>query len=201
MLDLTLMQEDFYYEQCVVMMRKSSPYTQKVSQLIGRLHESGLMLAWETQVTQHLTKCRLDCQQNWIGRTSVSKETHVAVIIYGLIYLIDFLIKILNVNVIITCITCTTALMSFIPVYILNLCVLDNAQKPVCLRTRRNFVFQVALKYLNYEVQLEVRLSRFHKDVDNIEPLNFRHVVVIFHLFIYYNRQQVMLTKNLFVKN
>lgn len=66
------------------------------------------------------------------------------------------------------------------------------------MRTRRNFVFQVALKYLNYEVQLEVRLSRFHKDVDNIEPLNFRHVVVIFHLFIYYNRQQVMLTKNLF---
>ncbi|KAL0840331.1 hypothetical protein ABMA28_015598 [Loxostege sticticalis] len=90
MLDLTLMQEDFYYEQCVVMMRKSSPYTQKVSQLIGRLHESGLMLAWETQV---------------------------------------------------------------------------------------------ALKYLNYEVQLEVRLSRFHKDVDNIEPLNFRHVVGVFILY------------------
>lgn len=50
MLDLTVMQEDFYYEQCVVMMRKSSPYTKKISQLIGRLHDSGLMLAWETQV-------------------------------------------------------------------------------------------------------------------------------------------------------
>jgi hypothetical protein len=50
MLDLTVMQEDFYYEQCVAMMRKSSPYTNKVSQFIGRLHESGLLLAWETQV-------------------------------------------------------------------------------------------------------------------------------------------------------
>nr|BAR64800.1 ionotropic receptor [Ostrinia furnacalis] len=91
MLGLTLMQEDFYYEQCVVMMRKSSPYTQKVSKLIGRLHESGLMLAWETQV---------------------------------------------------------------------------------------------ALKYLNYEVQLEVRLSRFHKDVDNVEPLKLRHVVGVFIIYI-----------------
>nr|QIJ45772.1 ionotropic receptor [Glyphodes pyloalis] len=50
MLDLTVMQEDFYFEQCVVMMRKSSPYTNKISQLIGRLHESGLLLAWETQM-------------------------------------------------------------------------------------------------------------------------------------------------------
>ncbi|XP_030021609.1 glutamate receptor ionotropic, NMDA 1 isoform X2 [Manduca sexta] len=49
-LDMQLMLEDFYYEQCVIMMRKSSPYTEKISQLVGRLHESGLMLAWETQV-------------------------------------------------------------------------------------------------------------------------------------------------------
>nr|WCF43335.1 ionotropic receptor IR41a [Spodoptera frugiperda]WCF43350.1 chemosensory receptor IR41a [Spodoptera frugiperda] len=49
-LDMMLMLEDFYFEQCVVMMRKSSPYTEKVSQLIGRLHQSGLLLAWETQV-------------------------------------------------------------------------------------------------------------------------------------------------------
>lgn len=49
-LDMMLMLEDFYYEQCVVMMRKSSPYTEKVSQLVGRLHQSGLLLAWETQV-------------------------------------------------------------------------------------------------------------------------------------------------------
>ncbi|CAB3243457.1 unnamed protein product [Arctia plantaginis] len=49
-LDMMLMLEDFYYEQCVIMMRKSSPYTEKISQLIGRLHQSGLLLAWETQV-------------------------------------------------------------------------------------------------------------------------------------------------------
>nr|QRF71033.1 ionotropic receptor [Semiothisa cinerearia] len=48
--DYTLMLEDFYYEQCVVMMRKSSPYTEKMSALIGRLHQSGLLLTWETQV-------------------------------------------------------------------------------------------------------------------------------------------------------
>ncbi|KAF9809350.1 hypothetical protein SFRURICE_007281 [Spodoptera frugiperda] len=48
-LDMMLMLEDFYFEQCVVMMRKSSPYTEKVSQLVGRLHQSGLLLAWETQ--------------------------------------------------------------------------------------------------------------------------------------------------------
>ncbi|CAH2075338.1 unnamed protein product, partial [Iphiclides podalirius] len=54
-LDLTIMLEDFYYEQCVIMLRKSSAYTNKLSQLIGRLHESGLLLAWETQVAlQHL---------------------------------------------------------------------------------------------------------------------------------------------------
>ncbi|XP_075977669.1 glutamate receptor ionotropic, delta-1-like [Anticarsia gemmatalis] len=54
-LDMMLMLEDFYYEQCVVMMRKSSPYTEKVNTLVGRLHQSGLMLAWETQVAlKHL---------------------------------------------------------------------------------------------------------------------------------------------------
>ncbi|KAI8420439.1 hypothetical protein MSG28_008929 [Choristoneura fumiferana] len=47
--DLELMLENFYYEQCVVMLRKSSPYTAKLSELVGRLHQSGLMLAWETQ--------------------------------------------------------------------------------------------------------------------------------------------------------
>ncbi|KAL4706513.1 hypothetical protein ACJJTC_015711 [Scirpophaga incertulas] len=91
MLDLTVMLEDFYYEQNVVMMRKSSPYTEKISQLIGRLHESGLMLAWETQV---------------------------------------------------------------------------------------------ALKYLNYKVQLEVALSRSRKDVDTIEPLSFRHIVGVFIIYL-----------------
>ncbi|XP_075971136.1 glutamate receptor 2-like [Anticarsia gemmatalis] len=49
-LDMMLMTEDFYYEQCVIWLRKSSPYTEKVSTLVGRLHQSGLMLAWETQV-------------------------------------------------------------------------------------------------------------------------------------------------------
>nr|AOG12846.1 ionotropic receptor [Eogystia hippophaecolus] len=91
MLDLEIMLEDFYYEQCVVMLRKSSPYTSKISDLVGRLHESGLMLAWETQV---------------------------------------------------------------------------------------------ALKYLNYKVQLEVKLSRSRRDVDNIEPLSFRQVVGIFIIYL-----------------
>nr|AXY83436.1 putative ionotropic receptor 7 [Conopomorpha sinensis] len=49
-LDMEIMLEDFYYEHCVVMARKSSPYTAKLNELIGRLHETGLMLAWETQV-------------------------------------------------------------------------------------------------------------------------------------------------------
>lgn len=49
-LDYTIMLEEFYFEQCIMMMRKSSPYTKKLSDLIGRLHESGLLLAWETQV-------------------------------------------------------------------------------------------------------------------------------------------------------
>lgn len=47
---LMIMLEDFYYEYNVVMMRKSSPFTTKMSELIGRLHETGLLLAWETQV-------------------------------------------------------------------------------------------------------------------------------------------------------
>ncbi|CAH2107304.1 unnamed protein product [Euphydryas editha] len=50
-LDLMIMLEEFYVEQAVVMMRKSSMYTNKINKLIGRLHESGLLLAWETQVS------------------------------------------------------------------------------------------------------------------------------------------------------
>ncbi|XP_068630673.1 glutamate receptor ionotropic, delta-1-like [Battus philenor] len=89
-LDFTIMQEDFYYEQCVVMFRKSSAYTDKMSLLLGRLHESGLLLAWETQV---------------------------------------------------------------------------------------------ALRHLNYQVQLEVKLSRSKKDVDKIEPLALRHFLGVYICF------------------
>lgn len=53
-LEYTIMLDKFYFEQCVVMMRKSSVYTDKLNVLIGRLHQSGLMLAWETQVTSFL---------------------------------------------------------------------------------------------------------------------------------------------------
>ncbi|CAG9560515.1 unnamed protein product [Danaus chrysippus] len=84
-LDLTIMLEQFYFEQCVIMMRKSSVFTDKINKLIGRLHESGLLLAWETQI---------------------------------------------------------------------------------------------ALQHLDYKVQLEVKLSRSKRDVENIEPLAIRHVVV-----------------------
>ncbi|KPI97856.1 Glutamate receptor delta-2 subunit [Papilio xuthus] len=89
-LDFTIMLEDFYYEQCVVMLRKSSAYTNKMNEMIGRLHESGLLLAWETQV---------------------------------------------------------------------------------------------ALQHLNYQVQLEVKLSRSKKDVEKIEPLALRHVLGVFILY------------------
>ncbi|CAG4937805.1 unnamed protein product [Colias eurytheme] len=89
--DFTLMLQDFYFENCVVMMRKSSPYTNKINEHIGRLHESGLMLAWETQM---------------------------------------------------------------------------------------------ALKYLDYKVQLEVKLSRSKHDVETIEPLHFRHVLGIFIIYV-----------------
>ncbi|XP_023938077.2 glutamate receptor ionotropic, delta-2 [Bicyclus anynana] len=89
-LDYTIMIDKFYYEQCIVMLRKSSPYTDKLNVLIGRLHESGLMLAWETQV---------------------------------------------------------------------------------------------ALRYLDYKVQLEVKLSRSKRDVENIEALGLRHVMGIFFIY------------------
>nr|AMM70647.1 ionotropic receptor 41a [Heliconius melpomene rosina] len=88
--DLTIMLEEYYFEQCIVMMRKNSFYTHKLSKLIGRLHESGLLLAWETQI---------------------------------------------------------------------------------------------ALQYLDYKVQLAVKLSRSKKDVENIEPLALRHVEGIFIIY------------------
>lgn len=47
---LRLMQDDIYWEQCLMMARKSSPYTDKFNTLLGRLHQSGLIYAWETQV-------------------------------------------------------------------------------------------------------------------------------------------------------
>nr|XP_053602899.1 uncharacterized protein LOC128670906 [Plodia interpunctella] len=87
---LSTMTEDFYYAYCVIMLRKSSPYTEKLNQLIGRLQESGLLLAWENQV---------------------------------------------------------------------------------------------ALKYMNYEVQLQVRLSRLRKDGDTVEPLHFRQLVGVFFIY------------------
>lgn len=49
-LNMMVMLEEFYVEQAVVMLRKSSMYTHKISNLIGRLQQSGLLLAWETQV-------------------------------------------------------------------------------------------------------------------------------------------------------
>uniref|UniRef100_A0A0K8TV01 Ionotropic Receptor n=1 Tax=Epiphyas postvittana TaxID=65032 RepID=A0A0K8TV01_EPIPO len=88
--DLELMLENFYYEQCVVMLRKSSPYTAKLSELVGRLHQSGLLLAWESQV---------------------------------------------------------------------------------------------ALKYLDFKVQLEVKLSRSRRDVDEVKPLNLKQLVGIFIIY------------------
>lgn len=45
------MLEDFYYENCVVMMRKSSAYTERINELLGRLHQTGIIHIWETQVT------------------------------------------------------------------------------------------------------------------------------------------------------
>ncbi|CAG9115371.1 unnamed protein product [Plutella xylostella] len=53
--NLQLMVEDIYYEYTVIMARKNSQYVDKISQLAGRLHEAGLLLAWETQVAiEHL---------------------------------------------------------------------------------------------------------------------------------------------------
>ncbi|XP_063361372.1 glutamate receptor ionotropic, delta-2-like [Cydia amplana] len=86
-MDLEIMLDKVYYEQCVVMLRKSSPYTAKLSELVGRLHQSGLMLSWETQV---------------------------------------------------------------------------------------------ALKYLDFKVQLEVRLSRARKDLQGIEPLSLKKLLGIY---------------------
>ncbi|XP_061710239.1 uncharacterized protein LOC133520013 isoform X2 [Cydia pomonella] len=86
-MDLEIMLDKIYYEQCVVMLRKSSPYTAKLSELVGRLHQSGLMLSWETQV---------------------------------------------------------------------------------------------ALKYLDFKVQLEVRLSRARKDLEEIEPLSIKQLLGIY---------------------
>ncbi|XP_028040690.1 probable glutamate receptor isoform X2 [Bombyx mandarina] len=89
--DMQLMLEFFYFDHCVAMLHKNSPYTEKLSELIGRLHQSGLLLAWESQVS---------------------------------------------------------------------------------------------LKYLDYKIQLETRLSRARSDVGDLKPLNFNHVEGIFLIFI-----------------
>lgn len=48
--DMTEMIEDFYYADVIVVLRKNSYYTDKLTVFVGRLKQSGLMLAWETQV-------------------------------------------------------------------------------------------------------------------------------------------------------
>ncbi|XP_077285106.1 putative glutamate receptor [Arctopsyche grandis] len=45
-----LMSEDIYWEQCVIMARKSSPFTRKINKFLGRIHQAGLLNSWETQV-------------------------------------------------------------------------------------------------------------------------------------------------------
>lgn len=44
------MTEDIYWEQCVIMARKSSPFIPSLNSLILRIHETGLPTIWETQV-------------------------------------------------------------------------------------------------------------------------------------------------------
>ncbi|CAG9112516.1 unnamed protein product [Plutella xylostella] len=44
--------EDIYYEYSLIMGRKSSPLLDKLNVLLLRLHETGLTLAWENQISQ-----------------------------------------------------------------------------------------------------------------------------------------------------
>ncbi|CAK1553700.1 unnamed protein product [Leptosia nina] len=72
--EYTIMVQDFYYELCVVMMRKSSPYTPKMNKHIGRLHESGLMLAWEREIALSLLNYRVQREVK-LSRTTRDVET------------------------------------------------------------------------------------------------------------------------------
>ncbi|CAK1604258.1 unnamed protein product [Parnassius mnemosyne] len=101
-LDFMIMLEDFYFEQCVIMLRKSSAYTNKINQLIGRLHESGLLLAWERQVAlQHLNyKIQLEVKLSR-SKKDVDKIEPLAVrhflgvfILFGTGVLISFMVLI-----------------------------------------------------------------------------------------------------------
>lgn len=58
--NLQVMKEDIYWEQCVFMMRKSSPHLEGINTLIGRIHASGLMYYWESEV--HLILVQNICE-------------------------------------------------------------------------------------------------------------------------------------------
>lgn len=51
---LQVMIQDLYWEQCVFMMRKSSPHLEGFNTLIGRMHAAGLMEIWEREVKLQL---------------------------------------------------------------------------------------------------------------------------------------------------
>ncbi|XP_045512738.1 uncharacterized protein LOC123707029 isoform X3 [Pieris brassicae] len=70
----TILVQDFYYELCVVMMRKSSPYTLQMNKHIGRLHESGLMLAWERQIALSLLNYKVQIEVK-LSRSKRDVET------------------------------------------------------------------------------------------------------------------------------
>ncbi|CAH4018077.1 unnamed protein product [Pieris brassicae] len=72
--DFTILVQDFYYELCVVMMRKSSPYTLQMNKHIGRLHESGLMLAWERQIALSLLNYKVQIEVK-LSRSKRDVET------------------------------------------------------------------------------------------------------------------------------
>jgi hypothetical protein len=47
---LRLMQQDLYYEFVNTVIRKGSPYLERLNKFIHRLLDSGIMLKWEEQV-------------------------------------------------------------------------------------------------------------------------------------------------------
>lgn len=56
-INFQVMKEDIYWEQCVFMMRKSSPHLEGINTLIGYTHASGLMSYWEEEVDDNRSSC------------------------------------------------------------------------------------------------------------------------------------------------
>ncbi|XP_054258586.1 uncharacterized protein LOC128983345 isoform X2 [Macrosteles quadrilineatus] len=75
---LRLMKQDIYYEHCIFVFQKGSPYLQSFNHLIHRLLDSGLLLYWEGEVARRFLNSRVQSAVKESASVGMQHHAHVA---------------------------------------------------------------------------------------------------------------------------